>query len=78
MNKLRHYRDLRGYTLEELAKRAGTTKSYIWELENKDSNPSLSKAYAIAKILGFKITDVFPDPNNYIVEKLLTIKNRRD
>ena len=33
--KICELRDKKGYTLEELAKRADSSKSYIWELENK-------------------------------------------
>lgn len=37
---LRLVRDRNGLTLEELARRCGTSKSYVWELENgKNTEP---------------------------------------
>jgi transcriptional regulator with XRE-family HTH domain len=39
--------------LEELANLADSSKSYIWELENKDPpRPSAEKVAKIAKVLG--------------------------
>jgi transcriptional regulator with XRE-family HTH domain len=35
-DKIREQRKKKGYTLEELAARSESSKSYIWELENKD------------------------------------------
>lgn len=40
-------------TLDVLAAAAGMSKSYLWELENKESpRPSAEKLDALAKILG--------------------------
>lgn len=40
-------------TLDGLALAAGMSKSYLWELENKESpRPSAEKLDALAKILG--------------------------
>lgn len=40
-------------TLDALALAAGMSKSYLWELENKESpRPSAEKLDALAKILG--------------------------
>lgn len=51
-DKIRSYRTNRGLTLEELAKRAGLSKSYLWELENRESQrPSAEKLQAIADVL---------------------------
>jgi transcriptional regulator with XRE-family HTH domain len=39
-------------TLDELARRAGVSKSYLWELENRESlKPSAEKLQAIAEVL---------------------------
>lgn len=41
-----------GLTLEALGKKLGTSKGYIWELENKQRvNPSFSVVAALADIL---------------------------
>jgi transcriptional regulator with XRE-family HTH domain len=52
-DKIRGLRRKRGYTLEKLAELAESSKSYIWELENKNPpRPSAEKLGAIAKTLG--------------------------
>lgn len=39
-------------TLDEVARRAGVSKSYLWELENRESlSPSAEKLQAIATVL---------------------------
>lgn len=51
--KIRLLRKDRGYTLEKLAELTGSSKSYIWELENKDPpRPSAEKVAKIARELG--------------------------
>ncbi|HEY2781974.1 MAG TPA: helix-turn-helix transcriptional regulator [Steroidobacteraceae bacterium] len=51
--KIRDLRKGKGLTLEELANLADSSKSYIWELENKDPpRPSAEKVAKIAKVLG--------------------------
>lgn len=52
-DKLRDLRKLRGLTLEKLAIAAGLSKSYLWELENRESQrPSAEKLTALADVLG--------------------------
>lgn len=51
--KLYELRKQRGFTLDKLAELSGLSKSYIWELENKESQrPSAEKLTALADILG--------------------------
>ncbi len=51
--KIRELRKTKGYTLDELATLADSSKSYIWELENKaPPRPSAQKLAKIAKALG--------------------------
>ena len=45
---LRELRLKRGLNYAQMAKEVGTSKSYIWEIENNISSPSLLKAKAIA------------------------------
>lgn len=47
---LRRLRKSIGYTLDEAAARIQTSKSYVWELENGRSEPSLRVAQAIAEV----------------------------
>jgi transcriptional regulator with XRE-family HTH domain len=52
-DKIRSCRTKRGLTLDELARQAGLSKSYLWELENRESQrPSAQKLQAIADVLG--------------------------
>jgi transcriptional regulator with XRE-family HTH domain len=51
--RIRELRKRKGYTLDELAARSESSKSYIWELENKDPpRPSGEKLALIAEALG--------------------------
>ncbi len=51
--KIRELRKKKGYTLDKLAELAESSKSYIWELENKDPpRPSADKIAKIAAVLG--------------------------
>lgn len=51
--KIKELRTKKGLTLDQLATETGSSKSYIWELENKDPpRPSAEKLAAIAAALG--------------------------
>jgi transcriptional regulator with XRE-family HTH domain len=51
--KVRELRKKKGYTLEKLAGLTDSSKSYIWELENKSlPRPSADKVARIAAALG--------------------------
>ena len=51
--KIKDLRTEKGYTLEELADKSESSKSYIWELENRNPpRPSGDKLAKIAKALG--------------------------
>lgn len=51
--KIRALRNKKGLTLEKLAELADSSKSYIWELENKNPpRPSGEKIAKIAAVLG--------------------------
>ncbi len=50
--RIRALRKERGLTLDQLAELSGSSKSYIWELENKDPpRPSAEKITKIAEAL---------------------------
>lgn len=52
-DKLKDLRKQKNMTLEELSTLAGLSKSYLWELENRDSRrPSAEKLIALADELG--------------------------
>ncbi|WP_275588953.1 helix-turn-helix domain-containing protein [Croceicoccus hydrothermalis] len=51
--KVRDLRQKKGMTLEQLATATGSSKSYIWEIENKPvARPSAEKLGRIASVLG--------------------------
>lgn len=61
-DKIRAGRRAQGFTLDELARRAGLSKSYLWELENRDSpSPSAEKVQALADELGLEVTFLIDD-----------------
>ena len=50
--KIKELRKQKSLTLEQLAEKTGSGKSYIWEIENKGvKRPSAEKLAAIAKAL---------------------------
>jgi transcriptional regulator with XRE-family HTH domain len=59
MSTLRMLRQERGWTLDALAERAGTTKSYLSKVERGYSTPSISVAIKLADALGVDVTEVF-------------------
>lgn len=60
--KLRALRKERGLTLEKLADLAGLSKSYVWELENRESQrPSAEKLTALADALGVAVAYFIED-----------------
>ncbi|GAO52950.1 helix-turn-helix domain-containing protein [Novosphingobium sp. MD-1] len=55
-DRIRALRKERGLTLDQLAEQSGSSKSYIWELENKNPpRPSAEKLIKIADKLGTTI-----------------------
>jgi transcriptional regulator with XRE-family HTH domain len=42
-------------TLDDLAAKVETTKSYLWDLENGKSEPSFSLAYRLSQSLGIDL-----------------------
>jgi transcriptional regulator with XRE-family HTH domain len=55
--KLHELRKQKKLTLEALAEQAGLSKSYLWELENRESQrPSAEKLSALADALGVAVS----------------------
>jgi transcriptional regulator with XRE-family HTH domain len=51
-DRLQKRRKSKNYTLEQLAEKSGVSKSYIWELENKNPpRPSADRLLALSKPL---------------------------
>ena len=65
--KIRELRKEKGFTLDKLAELTESSKSYIWELENKEPpRPSADKVARIAAVLGVT--------SDYLVDTTATLK----
>lgn len=59
-HRIKELRQAKGLTLDQLAEMTGSSKSYIWELENKNPpRPSAEKLSAIATVLGVTVDYLF-------------------
>ncbi|MBL4761815.1 MAG: helix-turn-helix transcriptional regulator [Gammaproteobacteria bacterium] len=68
-SKIKKLRESKGYTLEKLAELTRSSKSYIWELENKNPpRPSADKVSIIALKLGVTIEYLLDTENNLTQE----------
>lgn len=72
--KIRELRKKKGYTLEKLAELTESSKSYIWELENKDDpKPSADKISKIAAVLEvtseFLLTESSATPDEAVLDE---------
>ncbi|WP_018404977.1 helix-turn-helix domain-containing protein [Marinobacter gelidimuriae] len=57
--RLAEKRKEKGLTLEQLAQKVGSTKSYIWQLENKPGvNPSAQLVSDLASVLGVTVEEL--------------------
>ncbi|HEY1092229.1 MAG TPA: helix-turn-helix transcriptional regulator [Burkholderiaceae bacterium] len=69
--KLKAKRAETGKSLDTLAKDAGLSKSYLWELENRESpKPSLDKLQAIAGALNIDVAFFMDDSIEDLQEDL--------
>jgi transcriptional regulator with XRE-family HTH domain len=68
-DKIRKLRKAKGYTLEKLAELTGSSKSYIWELENKNPpRPSAEKLAKIAAVLSVTTEFLLDDKDQVAVK----------
>ena len=71
--KIHRLRKQKKFSLDQLAELTESSKSYIWELENKDApNPSADKIVKLASALGvtteFLLTNTAASPNEKVVD----------
>lgn len=70
-NKIKALRKDKKLTLEELAMLTESSKSYIWEIENKDeTSPSTKKLALIAKALDVTVSYLIDDDQTQISDEL--------
>lgn len=71
--KIRHHRQEKGYSLDRLAELTNSSKSYIWELENRDTRkPSGEKLTKIAEALSVTtdyLLDDSAEPSEEVVKE---------
>ncbi len=61
-DKIKKQREIKGYSLDKLAEISETSKSYLWELENRDTTkPSAEKLTKIADALSLTIDYLLGD-----------------
>ena len=71
-DKLKKLRKDKGFTLESLAKAAEVSKSYLWELENREvKSPSAQRLTSIADQLGVSLNYFLEDDAREPKEKHL-------
>ena len=57
--RLKRLREIKGVTLEELARKASLTKSYLSKVERGISVPSIAAALKLAEAFGVSVGDLF-------------------
>ncbi|MCK6603244.1 MAG: helix-turn-helix transcriptional regulator [Bacteroidetes bacterium] len=57
--RLRELRQIKGYSQEDLAHRAGIDRTYMTSVENGKRNISIQNIYKILKALDIPLTDFF-------------------
>jgi transcriptional regulator with XRE-family HTH domain len=68
--KIKELRDEKGYTLEKLAELSDSSKSYIWELENRSPpRPSVDKLSKVAAALGVTLQYLIDDGSEVTQEE---------
>lgn len=69
--KIKELRKEKALTLEQLAEKIGSGKSYIWEIENKGvKRPSAEKLAAIAKALDITTDYLIDDTQTEVSDDL--------
>jgi transcriptional regulator with XRE-family HTH domain len=67
--RLSYVRNQKGMTLEQLAQKAGISKSFLWEVEHDKSNISGARLLRVANVLGASLDFLLrgePAPADYI------------
>lgn len=60
MNRIKSYRTSFGWTLDELAQKVGSSKAYIWQLENKENpDPGVKLSIRLACAFGISVEHLF-------------------
>ncbi|WP_395175104.1 helix-turn-helix transcriptional regulator [Roseibium alexandrii] len=59
-NRIKHYRESMGMTLQGLADSVGSSKAYMWSLENKKNpKPTVQMGIKLARTFGISVEHLF-------------------
>ncbi len=61
LNQLKNYREAKGWSQGELARRLGVSRQTINAVETDKYDPSLPLALRLAKVFGVSVPDLFTD-----------------
>ncbi len=63
-NNLKHLREQKGFSYDQMANLLGISKSYYWQIEHKNRRLYYDMAKKIAAIFGLKPDDLFYEEDN--------------
>lgn len=59
-NRIKHYRESLGLTLQDVADKVGSSKAYMWALENKENpTPTVQMSIKLASAFGVSVEHLF-------------------
>lgn len=61
MSRVRELRKAKGWSLDELCRRSGVSRSNLWAIETQDRSPTIEIGRKIANALGVTLNDLFPE-----------------
>jgi len=61
-NRVRELRSANGWSLDQLAKSSGVSRSMLSQIERNNANPTIAVAFRIARALGMTLADLVEDP----------------
>lgn len=67
--RLRHARESRRMSLDEVAGRSGVTKSFLSRVERDITSPSVASLIGICQALGLSVADLFKTPRTTLVRR---------
>jgi transcriptional regulator with XRE-family HTH domain len=70
--RLREARQGRGLTLDDVARQAGLTKSFVSAVERGETSPSIGSLYRLCEVLGVAVAALFetaPGPETNVVRR---------
>lgn len=69
MNNIKTLAGKKGVKISEIIRLTGLSKSYVYDVINGKSIPTISVAQRIAKALGMPMAEVFPDDSGDVNSK---------